>query len=496
MTLKLVRLGYAAAAVGLGLALAVAGSARAAEQDDGTLNKIVELNKKALTLYESLDMEGAAALLTQALELCKSAHLDGHPTAARTHVHLGVVYVSGLKNREQGLAELRQAIAIDPKIKITKSLINPEVQAAFAEAQALASIPALGNKPLPFPTGQEPAAQATPGESVDYEITHPVVTQAMRNKAVAIKAQVPPGLGAAKVMLAYRAENGDEFLARDMLPLENATSWFRAEIPIEATRGKEVEYYIEAQDADDRALSHSGTPEAPHRIALASDSPTRDNEDNEDKATPPVPKIAKEDGEASSGPGLWFVLAVGSGGGYHSGSPEMNPEDTSTSPKAIHVSGFGAAQLLHLAPEIGYFHNDHWILSAQGRFQFVTGAQEVHVGQKTYQPARMAFAGLVKATRVLGSANRKLQPFFSMQAGAGQIRQSIKTPASANLTDCGAGPTCKDTVLGGVGLAGIGTGLTYKLNETFRVYAALSVLAGLPDFMVEADVNVGLAITR
>ena len=174
----------------------------------------------------------------------------------------------------------------------------------------------------------------------------------------------------------------------------------------------------------------------------------------------------------------------------------MNPEDASVPPNAIHVSGLGAAQLLHLAPEIGYFHNDHWILSAQGRFQFVTGAQEVHVGQKTYQPARMAFAGLVKATRFLGSTNRKLQPFLSVQAGAGQIRQSIKTPASANLSDCGAGPTCKDTVLGGVGLAGVGTGLTYKLNETFRLYAALSVLAGLPDFMIEADANVGLAITR
>ncbi|HEX7500750.1 MAG TPA: tetratricopeptide repeat protein [Polyangia bacterium] len=499
MPLKLVRLRHAASAVGLGLVLAVAGAARAAEQDDGTLNKVVELNKKALTLYESLDMEGAAALLTQALELCTSAHLDGHPTAARTHVHLGVVYVSGLKNRRQGLAELRQAIAIDPKIKITKSLINPEVQAAFAEVQALASTPALENKPLPFPTGQKPVTQATPGESVDYEITHPVVTEAMRNQAVAIKAQVPPGLGAARVMLAYRAEDGDEFLARDMLPLENATSWFQAEIPIEATRGKEVAYYIEAQNADDQALSHSGTPEAPHRIVLASDSPTpnnEDNEDNEDKATPPVPKVAKEDDEASSGPGLWFVLAAGSGGGYHSGSPEMNPEDTSTPPKAIHVSGFGAAQLLHLAPEIGYFHNDQWILSAQGRFQFVTGAQESHVGQKTSQPARMAYAGLVKATRVLGSTNRKLQPFFSVQAGAGQIRQSVKTPASANLTGCGGGPTCKVTVLGGVGLAGVGTGLTYKLNETFRLYAALNVLAGLPDFMVEADVNVGLAITR
>ena len=51
-------------------------------------------------------------------------------------------------------------------------------------------------------------------------------------------------------------------------------------------------------------------------------------------------------------------------------------------------------------------------------------------------------------------------------------------------------------MLGGVGLAGAGTGFTYKLNETVRAYAALNLLMGLPDVMVEADLNVGLAITR
>ena len=471
-----------------GVVLALAGLARASEQDDGTLNKVVELNRKALTLYEALDMEGAAATLGQALDLCTSVKLDSHPTAARTHIHLGVVYVSGLKNREQGLAEFRKALAIDAKIKITKSLVNPEVQKAFAEAQAASTVPMVGARPLPFPTGQEATTRSTPAEGVDYEINHPVVTQAMRNNPIAIKAQVPPGLGAAKVMLAYRAENGDEFLARDMVPVENAASWFHAEIPIEATQGKTVAYYIEAQNADDQAMVHSGTPEHPHRIALASETAP------EEKIASSVTEAGKDTGEGPAG--LWFVLAVGGGGGYHRGSPEMNPEDTGTPPKAIHVSGFGLAQLMHLAPEIGYFHSDHLVLSAQGRFQFVTGTQDVHLGEKTYQPAKMAFAGLVKATWLMGNPRKKLQPFLSVQAGAGQIRQILTTPASANLTGCGGGPTCKDTAAGGMGLAGLGTGFTYKLNEAVRAYAAINVLAGVPNVMLEADLNVGLAITR
>jgi tetratricopeptide (TPR) repeat protein len=494
MTSKLFRACHAA--VLAGLILALAGSARATEQDDGTLNKVVELNKKALALYEALDMEGAAAALDQALELCKSANLDSHPTAARTHIHLGVVFVSGLKNREQGLAEFRKALAIDPKIKITKSLVNPEVQATFAEAQAIAVGPNAGKAPLPFPTGQESPAGIAPAERVDYEINHPVVTEALRGKSIAIKAQVPPGLGAAKVMLAYRAEDGDEFLARDMVPVENAASWFQAQIPVEATQGKEAAYYIEVQNADDQALVHSGTPETPHRIVLAAETAQDEKDEKDEKAAAPIPEPAKSGKEEPNSPGLWFLLAVGGGGGYHSGTPEMNREDTSVPPKAIHVSGFGAAKLLHLAPEMGFFYNDRLILSAQGRFQFVSGTEDVHVGQKTYQPAKMAFAGFVKATRIMGKPSARLQPFLSAQAGAGQIRQSIKTPASANLTGCGASPTCKDTILGGIVLAGVGTGFTYRLNESVRLYAALNLIAGLPDFLVEADLSVGLAMTR
>jgi hypothetical protein len=486
MTSKFLRVRLAVALAGF--AIACAGSARAAEPEDEALSRVVELNKKALTLYEALDMEGAAALLNQALELCKSAGLDARAAAARTHIHLGVVNVSGLKNHAQGLAEFREALAIDPKIKITKSLVNPEVQAAFADAQSATAAPTSAAKSLPFPTGQEPPVPAAPVEGGGNGISHPLVTAATQNRAIAIKAQVPPGLGATKIALAYRAEASDEFLVRDMIPIENEPGWFCAEIPVEACQGRQVAYYIEAQDADDRELAHNGTPELPHSIALApEDAP---------EAAPATVAASPEAGKGSSPPGLWMVLAVGSGGGYHSGSPEMNPQDTSVPPKDIKVSGFGFARLLHLAPEIGYFHNERLILSAQGRFQVVTGTQDVRIGPHTYQPAKMAFAGLAKATWLLGKVGTKFRPFLSAQAGAGQIRQNVETPASAKLTGCGAGSTCKDTVLGGVGLAGVGAGFIYRLNESLALYAALSVLVGLPDFMVESDLNLGVAVIR
>jgi hypothetical protein len=481
------RIGVAAA--WLTLAASARAEAPGVAKPEDTLNTIVELNKKALLAYDALEMETASALLHQALTLCKSHGLDDHPTAARTHLHLGVVYISGLKFPELGEAEFRQALAIDPKIQVPKSLINPEVQAAFEEALWWETAPKDLSKRLPFPTGKEPPGPSEPESAPGVRhIKHPLVTQATRGQAIEIKAQVPPGMGAAKVMLAYMAQDASEFLAREMTPIENVPGWFRELIPVEATRGTWVAYYIEAQDSDDAPLASNGNADAPHEITLVPEggSPTQPTS----KAGEPARPRAK----AGSGHGLWAVLALGSGGGYHRGAPEMNPRDARSRP--IEVAGLGAAQLLHLAPEIGYFHRSYLILSAQGRFQYVTGTQDIRIGKRTYQPAAMAFAGLVKVTWLFTRSGNRLQPFVNAQAGGGQIRHTITTPESANLTGCGEGPTCRDTVLGGPGLVGAGAGFTYRVGEGLGLYAACNLLAGFPDFMINGDLNLGVVIIR
>lgn len=467
--------------------LAVASLCEAAVPDETLVNKIVELNKKALVRYDGLDMEGSAGLLREAVELCSKANLDRHAVAARTHLHLGVVYVSGLNHRELGLAEFRKALAIDPSIRIAKSLSNPEVERVFVEAQTVATLQPTEGHALPFPTGQE-AHPPGPPELGDEVIFHPPVTHAVRDQPVTIKVQVPAGLGASKAVLAYRAEHGDEFLARDMVPVPQATSWYRADIPVAATHGNWVVYYIEARRDDDQILAHSGTPEAPYRLTLA--QPDEDeNGQARTRVTVPAP----------SGPrnGLWLVLALGGGGGYHSGAPEMNPQDTNVPANDLHVAGFATARTLHVAPEVGYFHSEHLILSVQGRMQFVGGAQDVTIvepnGPHTYRAARMAFAGFFKITWLSRKLGRRIQPLVFAQLGAGQIRHTVETPEGVTLSGCGENGRCRDTVLGGPVFVGGGVGATYRLMDHVGLYAALTLLAGAPRTLVEADVNVGVA---
>jgi hypothetical protein len=475
------------------LAIVIAASAATAAAPDETLvNKVVELNKKALARYEVLDMEGAATLLRKAIEVCKNGNLERHTVAARTHLHLGVVFVSGLKHRELGLAEFRKALAIDPAMRMTKSLSNPEVEAAFAEAQAVTPLQSAGGRALPFPTGQEPPAAGRP-ELTGAVIFHPPVVLAARDRLVTVKAQVPPGLGATKIMLAYRAEHGDEFLARDMVRVEHTTSWYHADIPAVGTHGNWVVYYIEAQREDDQVVARSGTADEPHRVTLVVEAAKENKSADKTQERPP-----RDLGEA--GPGLWFVVAAGTGGGYHHGSPEVNPHDANLPPNDLRVSGFGPAQMFHLAPELGYFQTDHFVLSVQGRFQFVGGAQDVTVQDpqgvsRSRREARTAIASFVKATWLVRTLSRRVQPLLFAQIGGGQIRHTVETPASANLVGCNDNGRCRDTVLGGLLLAGGGIGATYRLIEHVGLYGALTLLAGIPHVMVEADINIGVALT-
>src|SRR3954468_17914852 len=105
-----------------------------AQAQDAVLQKVTDLNKKAVEAYENLDMDEAAKFLRQALELCAAEGLNNHKAKARTHIHLGIVMVAGLKQRDRGIQQFKRALEIDPTIKPTKSLVNPDIQAAFEEA--------------------------------------------------------------------------------------------------------------------------------------------------------------------------------------------------------------------------------------------------------------------------------------------------------------------------------------------------------------------------
>jgi hypothetical protein len=456
-----------------------------AAQEDESVQRVVELNKKALASFSNLDVEDAANLLKQALDICAAQRMDQHPAAARTHVHMGVVYVAGLKKRDQGLDEFKKALRIDPNIKVTKALANPEVQAAFQEAaMELADAQAAAPAPAPAPVVSEPVAPPV------GSLVHVPVREGIAGQPISVKVQSPASLAAARVVVAYRAEGVKEYSIRGLDMVDN--DWYQGQIPAEAASGSMVTYYLMAYNDQGQSVAQDGSPSTPHVIALGEGGIINGAASSEGGA-------AGEEEESSSGGGsLWFSLAVGSGFGYHSGQPEANR--TNDLGAKINKSGVGMARLLHISPEFGFFATDSLLLSLQGRFQLVNGATSVKGSDVknntgackggTCHPATFAAAVLVKATWFLGEP-RTVTPFLSLAAGGGQIRHVVSL-GERELSGCPSGG-CKDTMVGGPILVGAGFGLSIELSESISLVTSANALVGLPKVMANLDVNLGLA---
>src|SRR4029079_2064375 len=108
---------------------------RAVAQDQAAIEKLVQMNKKALDDYDTLEWDAAKKTLLDALVAGKKAGLDNHPVMARTYVHLGAVYITGFKNRDKAIQSFTRALEIDPAIQLSKGIATREVTDAFNEAK-------------------------------------------------------------------------------------------------------------------------------------------------------------------------------------------------------------------------------------------------------------------------------------------------------------------------------------------------------------------------
>src|SRR6266700_4896691 len=242
------------------LAVALAGAAilvppaardarAAAADENAAIGKITLLNRQAIEEYRRLNFDEAQRLLDQALDLAVSAGLSQHPVRARTYATLAVVTAGGLKRRDVAVRLFRKALQIQPEIQLSAELASPEVQVAFDEAvQTL---------------GREPKVERQAGEL----LVHEPVTKGNRGEPITIAVTPDDALHTDRLVLAYRPAGAATFSKVRMQKQSDGV--FEAAIPVPATAGAEVAYYVEARDLDDKLVAGRGSPIAPLMIALA-----------------------------------------------------------------------------------------------------------------------------------------------------------------------------------------------------------------------------------
>ncbi len=498
-------------------------------QDQAVIDKLVQMNKKALDDYDTLDFDSAKKRLLDALMTGKKAGLDNHPVLARTYIHLGAVYITGFKDRQKGLQSFGRALDIDPGIQLSKGIDSPEVTAAFQEAQrthaggggAAASSDDSGKKKRRVAESDSgPAAPSAaapkrrPASSDDDEgnepdlpvhinaLDCPTPDEAIIDKPLLLRCAVASNLPVASVVLLYRAPGKDGYVEEVMT--KSPKGWLQAKIPKKAVSGKSIQFYFEGRNASGKPVVANGGADAPNIVLLVEEgsqeeasAPAGGDEENPlaDDEGPYRPRLhlghrdtEREGLDTRYGKRKWWIgIGIGTGYGYAKGKGfeavnKSPPSDPFHSLQSEFQPGLAWAGLGHLAPEVGYAFNPDIALSLEGRLQY------------TGQPSKYSSFAARGAISVLAkllfyTKQNQLRFFGSLIAGGGEGFRFVAYPDQGQPN---AYTDFKDTILGGPIVAGVGGGVYYELTKAVSAVGEIHGLAGFPTFSVVMDFNAAL----
>jgi hypothetical protein len=465
-------------------------------EDPPAVTDLVQINKRALDDYDKKDWQSAKRRLWEAIGEAKSAGIETHPIVARTYLHLGAVYLVGLKDREAAVLCFGHALQIDPTIRVAKAMLTSEIAGAFLEAQTTLGIPRRAKDGIsPLTQGQpQPSAEQAPPPSAPSDgaaLDCPNTDDVVRDNAATIRCTVAPTLKVGSVALFFRVPGAGKFTSVDMKKTGRNT--YVGQISKDVTGGKSVQFYVEGRDQNGKPIvanGNSGSPnlmlvreDAETDVAAASVAPpspqsnTDDHEENPLDAAPGavVHRAGAASRSAGASPKWWIGLGVGSGFGYAKGNGLENRKDLQPN----FDSGIGWAGLGQASPEVGLHINPSLALAIEGRNQWIP---QSGTGSKGY--ATSANAALLRL--LFFSAPNRLRFYGGPVAGYGTFRFVFNPDPHDSGT--------KDTVKGGLVVLGGGAGLSYGLTHVLALAVETNVLMGYSAFSAVCDLNAGLQV--
>ena len=397
------------ARVGMATSIAVAVTLLAGQalaQDQAAIEKLVQMNKKALDDYDTLEWESAKRTLLDALMAGKKAGLANHAIMARTYVHLGAVYVTGFKDRDKAIQSFIRALEIDPSIQLSRGIATQEVNGAFAEARrqrgggGIVTPPAPPRPPGPVTEGEErpaPPKKKTQKLSVSDDsgekdlpvhitaLDCPNEDEAIIDRTATLRCaleQTPVLRQVASVFLIYQEPGKDKYTEVEMT--KTARGWYVGKIPKKTVNGKSIRYYFEGRNVEGKTIVTNGEEANPLILLLMTEEAYRKSKEKKpDRRGPDTenPLIVPEGPDRFGNRKWWIGIGAGSGFGYAKGqgleAVNRSPDPMFNKLASEFVPGGAWAGLLHLAPEIGYQISPNVAISIEGRFQYVSPAGAV-----------------------------------------------------------------------------------------------------------------------
>ena len=234
---------------------------------------------------------------------------------------------------------------------------------------------------------------------------------------------------------------------------------------------------------------------APRRKVAAKKKKRKHDEDGDEDEGGVAKKHGDDDDDdddvGANNTGKIFVgLTLGGGFGIASGTAEM----ASTIKHTLASAGLAPAQLLHIAPEVGYFFKSDILLSVQARYQIVTGVNPgpMTCGTTACSAHKSDIDVFAKAT-YFQLPGGDFHAYVGGSVGGGAIRHVSNFPGD---TSCGPSrnQTCVDTLQAGPFLIGPNVGIIYDLGKTASLILAVNTEVGVPKFTFNIDANVGVGL--
>jgi hypothetical protein len=291
----------------LALSSQAAMAAGKAAKTQATVNKVVEINKQALAEMQASKYEQARDALWGAIAVLTDASMSDHEIAARTHVHLAAVYLTGFNDKNKAIRQLVMALKINPGIKITPQVETPALDEALDAARNQASLPPAartsaapaaptassdeGASSTPSVGGPSSGGAAAGGHRAGKKLAD-VAEPAAPDKApepfyCPLPTEVPPKEEIffrcitqkqpkrSTATLFYRESGSEDFTP---LPMSRSSQgWLSANVPAAAVTGNAFQYYLEAKVPGVKEPLTIGNSDGPELMPIVEGAATMNN---------------------------------------------------------------------------------------------------------------------------------------------------------------------------------------------------------------------------
>lgn len=440
-------------------------------------NQIADLNRQALDAYQGLDIDGARNKLERAIKLAQRSNYNG-PSVAQSFLALGLVYVAGMNDQEQGLAAFVNALCIQRDVQLDPLLSTPAVKQVFAQAQKDAGAGACG------PDAAPPAAsgEARPKQP-EVDLTVPQDSVPSDSSAVEsdTEAECPPGMKC--------SGRGGEDEADDTASYDLPRFFFSAQLVggfsllrsgMEADTDAPTLYSMPERTSDVYKVMPSPNPNAPTdtRYLFNTESPWVPDADSFDDLEDPQKGLMR---------GRTPLSANCTGDGKYSGpmpmvdgvivtDPLNRPYTTMTpSNYCVRVATPGFVPNLALRANLGYWVSDSIALSIPFRYQFAAG-------KGSLSHMLVGVRAEVRLARVTQPTGTSLSWFLGATYGQIQARPAAPTNSSV------VGPYA---ISGPFGLH-TGLNIRVRVHRNFGFILSPEVDLQIPALMLHGDLSGGI----